>query len=309
VKQTTISRRVTLRGVGVHQARPTVLSIAPAEAGSGYTFLRTGLPGNAQSIIDGRYNSVTQTDLCTVIGDHPASISTIEHLIAALAGLGVDNALIEIDGPEVPIMDGSSSLFVEAIDKAGIVTLDAARKVIKVLRPVEVSLGRAHARLEPQEHGFTLDVEIDFDAAVIGRQRRITHLSPDSFRKDIAFARTFGFHKDLEKLLAIGFAKGASLENTIALDDTGVMNPDGLRASDEFVRHKTLDAIGDLALAGRRLQGCYVAFCPGHKLNNLMLQALFADPTNYMVVSTETGARPASVISLPQGAALAPDAK
>jgi UDP-3-O-[3-hydroxymyristoyl] N-acetylglucosamine deacetylase len=309
VKQTTIGRRVSLRGAGVHQARPTLLSLSPADAGSGYTFLRTGLAGGAQRIIDGRFSSVTQTDLCTVIGENPASVSTIEHMIAALAGLGVDNAMIEIDGPEVPIMDGSSKAFVEAIDEAGVVELDAPRKVIKVLRPVEVQLGRASARLEPQHHGFTLDVEIDFDTPVIGRQRRITHLSPDAFRKDIGFARTFGFYRDLEKLLAAGFAKGASLDNTVALNDDGVMNPEGLRASDEFVRHKTLDAIGDLALAGRRLQGRYVAFCPGHKLNNLVLHALFADPANYTVVSTESLSRGAGAISLPQTAALAPEAK
>ncbi len=285
MKQSTLQERVLIEGVGVHSGKPVRLVLHPAEAGSGFTFLRTNLPGDTKCLIDARYSSVTATALCTVVeGENGAAISTVEHVLAALSGLGVDNVLIEIDGDEMPIMDGSAAMFVDAIDQVGIKEQSPRRKVVKVLRKVRVELGSAHAELLPSDRGLQFDVEIDFDNEHIGRQRRVFDLGPNTFRRDIANARTFGFLKDAEKLRSMGYARGASLDNTVVIDDVGVMNPSGLRHGDEFVRHKILDAIGDLSLAGWTLQGAYRAYCPGHKLNFMMLDALFGNRANYAII-------------------------
>ncbi len=287
MKQTTLREAVVLQDVGVHSGKPARLTIHPAEANSGHTFLRTNLENanskyGSERFINARHTAVAATELQTVISDgNGASIATIEHCLSALAGLGVDNALIEIDGPEVPILDGSAARFVEAIDAVGIVTLAKERKVLKVLKTVRVEMGSAWAELIPASSGFRLDVEIDFENKMIGRQRRVFDLSPAAYRKDIARARTFGFMRDVEKLWKAGFARGASLENTIAVDEERIVNPEGLRFTDEFVRHKLLDAVGDLSLAGATIQGTYCAYMPGHKLNFKMLEALFADRSNY----------------------------
>jgi len=292
VKQTTLGDRIVVDGIGVHSGRPARVVLHPSDANTGYSFLRTGLANGRERLIDGRYTSVRQTELCTVIGsDCGATVSTIEHLLAALAGLGVDNALIEIDGPELPILDGSSRIFVDAIDQVGVVPLSANRKVIKVLKPVRIENGRSFAELLPGGNALRLDVEIAFDTPVIGRQSRSFEVSPGRFRAEIASARTFGFMRDVEKLWKAGFALGASLENTVAIGDDSVVNPEGLRFADEFVRHKILDAVGDLALAGAAIRGTYRAFCPGHKLNFMMLQALFADRTAYAIVDASASRR------------------
>jgi UDP-3-O-[3-hydroxymyristoyl] N-acetylglucosamine deacetylase len=236
-------------------------------------------------MIRARREAVGATELCTVIGEPSgASVSTIEHLMAALWGMGVDNALVEIDGPEVPIMDGSSAVFVDAIDQVGLDELAATRKYVKVLKTVRFEHGRSWAELTPRAAGFGLDVEIDFPTPLIGRQRRVLDLSATSFRTEIARARTFGFMKDVEFLWKKNLALGASLENTVALGDDRIINPEGLRFPDEFVRHKILDAIGDLALAGAPLQATYKAYCPGHKINAMMLEHLFADKSAYAIV-------------------------
>lgn len=238
-------------------------------------------------MIPARREAVGATELCTVIAEPTgASVSTIEHLMAALTGLGVDNCLIEIDGPEVPIMDGSSAIFVDAIDQVGLDELRSVRKVVKVLKPVRFTHGNSWAELSPSASGFALDVEIDFPTPLIGRQRRMLDLTPASFRAEISRARTFGFMKDVEFLWKRNLALGASLENTVALGDDRIINPEGLRYPDEFVRHKILDAIGDLALAGAMLQGTYKAYCPGHKINAMMLQHLFADKSAYAIVES-----------------------
>jgi UDP-3-O-[3-hydroxymyristoyl] N-acetylglucosamine deacetylase len=310
LKQTTLRDRVSIEGVGVHSGRPARISLAPAQAGSGFTFLRTGLPGGGARLIDARYTEVVASELCTVIGEQgAATLMTIEHALAALAGLGVDNALIEVDGPEVPILDGSSRPFVEAIDSVGIRVLGARRRVIKVLRPVRVELGRAFAELSPSGPGLTLDVEIDFATAVIGRQRREIALSPLVFREAIAGARTFGFARDVERLRPMGFALGASLENTVAIGEEGVLNPEGLRFEDEFVRHKILDAVGDLSLAGGSIQGHYRAYCPGHKLNVMAVAALFADPANYQMVEASEPRAASGSAEIAIAAAFAPEMK
>jgi len=266
------------------------MTLHPAEAGHGIAFLRTGLPGGLDRIIDARHLSVTATELCTVIGDRDdGAVATIEHLMAAFAGLGVDNVLVEIDGPEVPILDGSAAVFVDAIDQVGVVAMNATRRYLKVLRPVRVTQGRGFAELLPNDRAFRLDVEIDFSTPVIGRQRRTVDLSPSLFRREISRARTFGFMRDVEKLWSAGFALGASLENTVAIGEDGIINPEGLRYADEFVRHKILDAVGDLSLAGLPLLGTYRSYCGGHRLNFAVLEALFATRANYAIV--EPGAR------------------
>ena len=289
-QQTTLRAAVSLLGVGVHSGDEVKIVLHPAEAGHGIAFLRTGLPGGVDRIIDARHLAVTATELCTVIGDRESgAVATIEHLMAALSGLGVDNVLVEIDGPEVPILDGSSAPFIDAIDQVGIVALSASRRYLKVLKPVRVTQGKAFAELLPNERSFRLDVEIDFPTPVIGRQRKAVELSPSVFRRDVSRARTFGFMRDVEKLWAAGFALGASLDNTVAIGDDGVINPEGLRYGDEFVRHKILDAVGDLSLAGFPLLGTYRSYCGGHRLNFSVLEALFSSRANYTIV--EAGIR------------------
>jgi UDP-3-O-[3-hydroxymyristoyl] N-acetylglucosamine deacetylase len=283
-QQTTLRAPVSLSGVGVHSGDEVTIVLHPAEADHGIAFLRTGLSGTDR-VIDARHLAVTATELCTVIGDRErGAVATIEHLMAALAGLGIDNVLVEIDGPEVPIMDGSAMPFIEAIDQAGICVLGASRRYLKVLKPVRVTQGKGFAELLPNDRNFRLDVEIDFPTPVIGRQRKAVDLTPSVFRREISRARTFGFMRDVEKLWSAGFALGASLENTVAIGEDGVINPEGLRYADEFVRHKLLDAVGDLSLAGYALLGTYRSYCGGHRLNFAVLDALFSNRSNYTFV-------------------------
>jgi UDP-3-O-[3-hydroxymyristoyl] N-acetylglucosamine deacetylase len=285
LNQTTLGDQISLEGIGVHSGSPVKVTLHPAQSHTGIVFRRTGLPGGAERSIPARREAVGATELCTVIGEPSgASVSTIEHLMAAFAGMAIDNAIVEIDGPEVPIMDGSSSMFVDAIDQVGVEQQRAARKVIVVLKPVRFEHGKSWAELTPRARGFNVDVEIDFPTPLIGRQRRSVDVTPSTFRNEISRARTFGFMKDVEYLWKKNLALGASLENTVALGDDRIINPEGLRFPDEFVRHKILDAIGDLALAGAPLQATYKAYIPGHKVNAMMLEALFADRSAYAIV-------------------------
>jgi UDP-3-O-[3-hydroxymyristoyl] N-acetylglucosamine deacetylase len=284
-QQTTIRDRVTITGVGVHSNAPVRVILHPADANSGISFLRTGLPGGRERLIEAVWSNVSKTELCTVLGDATqASVSTVEHLLAAMLGVGLDNALVEIDGPEAPIMDGSASDFVAAIDRVGLVALPRSRRYLKILKPVRVENGRAWSEFRPADKGFRLDMEIDFPEGAIGRQRRAFDLDPATFRSDVARARTFGFVSDVERLWKMGFALGSSLDNSVALDGERILNPEGLRFSDEFVRHKALDAIGDLALAGAPIIGAYRSYMPGHRLNFLALEALFADRSAFALV-------------------------
>jgi UDP-3-O-[3-hydroxymyristoyl] N-acetylglucosamine deacetylase len=265
------------------------LTLHPADAGTGVVFVRLDAEGRPEREIraDARY--VTATELATVLGDDDSGpcVSTIEHVMAALCGLGVDNAIIEIDGPEAPIMDGSAAAFVAAIDQAGIVALPEARRYTKVLKPIRVQKGDAYGELAPYDRGFRVDVAIDFAHPLIGRQSIAMEVEPTSFRREVARARTFGFMKDVSKLWSAGYALGASLENTVVMSDDRLLNPEGLRYADEFVRHKALDAIGDLALAGAPILGAYKSVCGGHKLNHAVLCALIADPTAWTVVEAK----------------------
>jgi UDP-3-O-[3-hydroxymyristoyl] N-acetylglucosamine deacetylase len=272
-----------LTGTGVHSGAPVSITLYPADGDTGIRFLVSNGNGHETEIAADQ-RSVTGVTLCTILGDgNGASVATVEHLLAALRGLGVDNALIEIDSAEVPIMDGSASRFVEAIDEVGLAELDAPRRYLKVLKKVAVEDAGAYGELSPH-NGFRLDVEIDFDTPLIGNQRIEIDLNPGAFRRELARARTFGFMKDVERLWAAGLALGASLDNTVAIGDDRVINREGLRFSDEFVRHKALDAVGDLALAGAPILGSFRSHRGGHRLNALVLKALFADAEAWTMV-------------------------
>ena len=287
-KQTTLRKRATITGIGVHSGLPVTLTLNPAEADSGVVFVRCGINGEPDRELRATARAVTATELATVLGDGSGVfVSTVEHVMSALCGLGVDNCIVEIDGPEAPIMDGSAGAFVDAIDSVGIVMLSAARRYFKVLKPVRVTRGDAHGELMPCERGFRVEVEIDFGHPLIGRQAMAVEVEPATYRREIARARTFGFMRDVAKLWNAGYALGASLENTLVVAEDRILNPEGLRFPDEFVRHKTLDAIGDLALAGAPLLGAYRSVRGGHKLNHAVLEALFADPTAWTVVTEE----------------------
>ncbi len=283
-EQKTLSAAADLSGYGVHSGARSHVRINPAEADSGIVFA----PKGRRKPLGADWRHVAKTELCTTIADGQGfSVATIEHLMAALSGLGVDNASIEVDGPEVPILDGSAAAFVEAIDDVGLSGCGRARKYLRVLKSVRVERGAAFSMLSPSEGGFALDVAIDFASGPIGRQRRRFTLTPGAFRNQIARARTFGDVADLKKLLALGFARGSSMANTIALDGGQILNPEGLRFPDEFVRHKALDAVGDLALAGAPLQAEFEASRPGHGMNYAVLAALFADPDAYEWVEAD----------------------
>jgi UDP-3-O-[3-hydroxymyristoyl] N-acetylglucosamine deacetylase len=282
-RQTTIAREIELMGTGVHSGAPVSVILHPAAADTGLRFLVTKR-GRVIAEIPANVSHVKNLTLCTVLGDDTGvTVGTVEHLLAALRGLSVDNCIIEIDSKEVPIMDGSSAAFVEALDDAGLRELSAPRRFIKVLKPVRVEEGESWGELLPHS-GFHLDVEIDFTCEVIGRQRLSCEMSPGVFRNEICEARTFGFMSDVERLWKAGLALGANLTNTIAIGENKVMNREGLRHPQEFVRHKLLDAVGDLALAGLPLLAAYRSVRGGHRLNSTVLQALFADPQTWTTV-------------------------
>jgi UDP-3-O-[3-hydroxymyristoyl] N-acetylglucosamine deacetylase len=296
VRQKTLRQKVAVTGIGVHSGLPVTLTLRPAKANTGIVFLRTDLPPERDGEIRADVRAVTATDFATVLGDSEGPLcATAEHVLAALSGLGVDNAVVELDGPEAPIMDGSAAPFVAAIDRAGIVTLPAQRRYIKVLRPVKVVQGDAVGELRPNPDGFRLDVAIEFDHALIGKQRISLDLDPDTFRSELARARTFGFMRDVAKLWSAGYALGASFENTLVVTDKSVLNPEGARFPDEFVRHKALDAVGDLALAGAPLLASYRSLRGGHKLNHAVLSALMTDRSAWTYVTAGTPA-PARVL-------------
>jgi UDP-3-O-[3-hydroxymyristoyl] N-acetylglucosamine deacetylase len=287
-RQTTLRDHTTLVGVGVHSGLPVTLTIHPADANTGIRFIRTRIDGEQDREIPADMEAVTATEFATVLGDADGPlVSTAEHVLAALAGLGVDNAIVEIDGPEAPIMDGSAGPFVAAIDRVGIEVLDQLRRYIKVLKPVRVAIGNAYGELVPNPRGFRVEAEVDFDHILIGRQSLAIDVKPDTFRREIARARTFGFMRDVASLWDSGYALGASLENTLVVSENRILNPEGTRFSDECVRHKVLDAVGDLALAGSPLLATYRSQRGGHKLNHAVLCALMSDRSAWAYVEAE----------------------
>jgi UDP-3-O-[3-hydroxymyristoyl] N-acetylglucosamine deacetylase len=280
-RQTTLKSPVSLSGVGVHCGKPVTAHVNPADSDTGVVF---HLAGGAE--VRALVSEIGATEFCTVLGNPVAEhVATVEHLMAALFGLGIDNAAIEIDGCEAPILDGSAAQFVEAFEQAGIEQLDERRRYIRVVKPVRIDSGPAWAEFRPYD-GTRFEIEIDFDTPTIGRQSFQSDVDAQVFRRDIARARTFGFMRDVERLWAAGYALGSSLENSVVIGDDGsVINMDGLRYPDEFVRHKTLDAMGDLALAGARFIGCFRSYRGGHKLNNAAaLRHLLADTSAFEIV-------------------------
>ena len=292
-KQTTLRDQVALSGIGVHSGEPVTLTLLPGDDDTGIIFQRVKPDGSLIREVRADVRAVTATEFATVLGDaHGPLCSTAEHLLAALRGLNVDNVIVEIDGPEVPIMDGSASDFVEALDQAGLTSRALPRRYIEVIKPVRVARDQTLGELRPYAHGFRVEAEIEFDHPLIGKQALAIDIAPKTFRNEIARARTFGFMKDVTKLWSAGYALGASFENTLVISEDRVLNPDGLRYSDEFVRHKVLDAVGDLALAGLPLIAAYKTVRGGHKLNHAVLSALMSDTSAWRVIeAAETPVR------------------
>jgi UDP-3-O-[3-hydroxymyristoyl] N-acetylglucosamine deacetylase len=289
-RQRTLKTAIDCVGQGVHSGRTAKLNIRPAEPNHGIVFRRTDLGRD----IAARYDAVSDTRLCTVLGDSTGRVGTVEHLMAAFSALGIDNALVEVDGAELPILDGSAAPYVFLLDCAGTVEQNAARRVIEIRDTIRVESGEAWAELRPltvsprnTEPVLELDVSIDFAASAIGRQSASLRLSANGFRHEIAAARTFANAADIAHLQAAGLARGGSLDNAVVVDGDKILNPGGLRMSEEFARHKLLDAIGDLALAGAALHGRFVAHRTGHDLNNRVLRALFANPAAWRATANE----------------------
>lgn len=288
LRQTTIANSITLNGVGLHKGTLVRLVLTPADADTGIVFRRTDLQTDDRAITDipARYDLVTDATMCTTIGNAAGTkIATIEHLMAAVSALQIDNLLIEVDAEEIPVMDGSSDAFMALLDQAGRRTLSSPRRFIRILEPISLEDGLKTATLRPDDAGFRIDIDIDFENPVIGQQALDVVVCPQTFKDEISSSRTFGFLKDVELLYSLGLAKGASLENAVVLDGDEVMNDDGLRWPDEFVRHKVLDAIGDLALAGAPILGLFKASRTGHSFNNQVLHALFANPDSWEYVT------------------------
>jgi UDP-3-O-[3-hydroxymyristoyl] N-acetylglucosamine deacetylase len=281
--QRTLRGSAECTGIGVHSGTNVTLRLMPAVEDSGIVFIRTDLKNGARKIA-ARWDNVIDTKMCTVIGNSSgARIATIEHLMAALRAYNIDNATIEIDGAEVPVMDGSSDPFVFLIEMAGVVEQKAPRREIQILSPVSVGSGDKYVEFTPAaETRFSFGIE--FDRKPIASQNYDFTLSPAGFKNEIGRARTFGFFEEVDQLRKLGLALGGSLSNAVVIKDDQVINEEGLRYGDEFVRHKLLDAIGDLALAGAPILGHFHGYCSGHALNNQLLRALFADRSSWRMV-------------------------
>jgi UDP-3-O-[3-hydroxymyristoyl] N-acetylglucosamine deacetylase len=290
--QTTLREPASISGIGIHSGSPVTVTLYPAEADVGIVFWRCGMSGQNDREILADFRSVTATEFATVLGDKRGpAVSTTEHVLAALSGLGVDNAIVEVDGPEVPIMDGSAAPFVAAIDRAGIAAVPARRRCIKVLRPVRVGLDGSWGEIRPYPRGLRIETEIQFDHPLVGRQSFAVDVQPDVFRRELSRARTFGFMRDVTKLWSAGYALGASFENTVVVAESRILSTEGMRFPDEFVRHKVVDAIGDLALAGAPLIGAYRSVRGGHKLNHAVVAALMNDCTAWTYSEAEEPVR------------------
>ena len=276
----TLATEITAAGTALHAGTAVRMTLAPAAPGSGIVFRRSDLGMD----IPARYDAVVETNLGTVIAANGASVGVVEHLMAAIAGAEIDDMRVILDGPEPPILDGDALSYLLLIEQAGIEVQAAPRTEIEIRKPIEVTHKDARAALEPHDR-LAYDMEIDFPTRAIGRQTYSFEFSREGFRREIAPARTFGFLNELEALKAINRGHGASLENTLAIDGDRVVNADRVRFPDEFVRHKILDAIGDMALAGAPLVGRFVGYRSGHALNNALLRALFADPDSHRFVN------------------------
>lgn len=281
--QHTVAAEVSCVGVSLHSGDMVNMVIRPAAANTGIVFIRKDIEGGI-NVVPATFDAVTETTLGTTIANkHGVTVSTIEHLMAAIWGAGIDNARIEMDGPEVPIMDGSSEPFIFLLECAGRVQQRAARKRIEILKEIRVEEGKSVATIKPAEE-FVLEVEIAFNHKLIASQKARYDFSETTFKQSLARARTFGFASDVEKMRSMGLALGGSLHNAIVIGEDDILNEGGLRYADEFVRHKALDCIGDYFLAGASLKGEVTTSRPGHGINNKLLRAIFADASNYRMV-------------------------
>ena len=282
MKQRTIKKSVEIVGVGLHKGVPIKMTLEPLEANMGIIFYRVDeavtIPLTAQYVVD--------TKMATVIGKDGVIVSTIEHLLSAIYAYGIDNLRIVLDNDEIPILDGSSSGFCMLLDEVGIKELDATKKAIKVKKEVVVKAEGKFVKLKPSNH-ITYDFSIDFDHPAIGEQQFRFDYSINEYKDNISRARTFGFLHEVQYLRSIGLAQGGSLDNAIVLDDQKILNPEGLRFDDEFVRHKILDAIGDMSLLGYTMIGEYNAHAGSHHLNHLLTKELLSDPSNYEIIDLE----------------------
>jgi UDP-3-O-[3-hydroxymyristoyl] N-acetylglucosamine deacetylase len=279
--QKTIKNKVAFSGIGLHSGRETEVTLRPAEAGTGIVFHRIDLTPPVS--IEARAVNVVNTRLSTTLGKCGAVVATIEHLMAALRGCGIDNAHVDINGPEVPIMDGSAAQFVQGIVEAGTKTLGKPRKYLVVKRPITVTDGDKHVTIIPSRY-FKVSFDMRFNHPVVNNQFRTLTFNEESFTEEISAARTFGFFAEVETLKANGLALGGSLENAVVIGNDGILNKEGLRFADEFVRHKILDAIGDLALAGYLIVGHVKAFKAGHDLNHKLVSELLARRDSWEIV-------------------------
>ena len=276
VRQRTLKNATSCTGVGLHCGETVTLTLKPACTNTGIVFHRMDIDG-VHASVPARWDNVVDTRMCSVLGnEHGVTVGTVEHVMAALAGCGIDNVEIEVDGSEVPIMDGSSEPFVFLIECAGVVEQAAPRRVIRIHKEVRVTVADSEASLKPGDY-LDLRFEIDFESQAVARQELSLGLMNGSFCKELASARTFGFLHEVEQLRAAGLAKGGSLSNAVVVSGDKILNEDGLRFEDEFVRHKMLDAVGDLYLAGAPIIGCFTGARSGHAANNALLRALFAD--------------------------------
>ncbi|MCD8475895.1 MAG: UDP-3-O-acyl-N-acetylglucosamine deacetylase [Shewanella fodinae] len=303
--QRTLENTVKATGVGLHSGKKVTLTLRPAPVNTGILLVRTDLQPNVT--IPAKAEMVRETTMCTaLVNDEGVRIATIEHLFAALAGLGIDNAVIEVNAPEIPVMDGSASPFVFLLQSAGIKQQSVAKKYLRIKQTVRVEDGDKWAELRPYK-GFKVDFEIDFAHPEIARsqQHMVMDFSSSAFIKDISRARTFGFMRDVEYLRANNLGLGASMENAVVLDEYRVLNPDGLRYEDEFVKHKILDAFGDLYVAGHAIVGEFRAFKTGHALNNRLVRALLANQEAWEVVSFDKEADAPVSFNMPTGVVMA----
>ena len=289
-KQRTVAKRVSCTGIGLHSGKPATLTLAPAPADAGLTFVRMDLGVE----IPARNEHVFDTTLSTNVGVGSARVHTVEHVLAALAGMGIDNCRIEVDGPEVPIVDGSAAPFVCLVQEAGVQAQRAGKRYLVLDRPVEIREGDKLARLDPAD-AFSVAFTADFGHPLITNQAFSVAVTDRVFEREVARARTFCFRKDIERMQAAGLARGGSLENAIVVDEFSILNPEGLRFPDEFARHKVLDAIGDLALFGMPVLGALTAVKSGHAMNQALVKKVLADPACHRIVRVSDDAEAAAV--------------
>jgi UDP-3-O-[3-hydroxymyristoyl] N-acetylglucosamine deacetylase len=286
--QRTVAKRVSCTGIGLHSGKPATLTLAPAAADTGVVFVRMDvgveIPARSEAVVD--------TTLSTSIGNGKTRIATVEHVMAALHGMGIDNCRVEVDGPEIPILDGSAAPFVVLVHEAGVRTLPKGKRYLLIDQPVEVRDGGKLARLEPAD-GFSIHFTADFGHPLITNQSFHVALTDRAFEREVSRARTFCFLKDIERMQAMGLVRGGSLENAIVVDEFSILNPEGLRFPDEFARHKVLDAVGDLALFGLPVIGHLTAVKSGHAMNQALVRKVLADAATHRVVrvSAETDVR------------------